>query len=86
MEEVRLYSRICGWENGTPVKYYNTKIINIFSRNKLNIEGKTGNFIYKYLENNRLVEEYSETYILCKTYPSWYFYYGESKIITSIEN
>jgi hypothetical protein len=86
MEIGRLYSRICGWENGIPVKYYNTEIIKIFNKEILNIDGKTGSFIYKFMDNNELSAEYPETYMLCKTYPSWYFYYGESKIITSVEN
>jgi hypothetical protein len=86
MEIGRLYSRICGWENGAPVKYYNTKIINIFPKNIKNVDGKNGYFILKYMDKNNLVQEYPDAYILCKTYPSWYFYYGESKIITSVEN
>jgi hypothetical protein len=86
MEEGRLYSRICGWENGIPVKFYNTEIIKIFGKGILNIDGKTGLFISNYMEKNDIMGEYPETYMICKTYPTWYFYYGESKNITSFEN
>ncbi len=84
MEIGRLYSRICGWENGEPVKYYNSEIITIFPKDFCNIDGKTGSFIAKYMDNNGLTPDYPVAYMLCQTYPSWYFYYGESKEITSI--
>ena len=86
MEIGRLYSRICGWENGVPVKYYNSAIMTVFTKDVCNIDGKTGAFISKYMDNVGLSQEYSEAYKLCKTYPSWYFYYGEMKEITSVEN
>jgi hypothetical protein len=86
MEIGRFYSRICGWENGAPVKYYNTELIKIFPKDLLNIDGKIGSFISKYMDNYEINQEYPLAYMLCKTYPSWYFYYGESKIITSVEN
>ena len=38
MEIGRLYSRICGWENGTPVKFYNSEIITVFPKNICDIE------------------------------------------------
>jgi hypothetical protein len=86
MEIGRLYSRICGWENGNPVKYYNTQIITIFPKEIYNIDGKTGSFIIKFMDKNGLTETYQDAYKIIKTYPSWYFYYGESKNITSFEN
>jgi len=83
MELGRLYSRICGWENGTPVKYFNSSIFNIFNKNIFDIDGKNGQFIAKFLESNSLTHLYNDAYKICKNYPSWYFYYGENKIITS---
>jgi hypothetical protein len=38
------------------------------------------------MDNGGISQEYPEVYKLCKTYPSWYFYYGENKNITSVEN
>jgi hypothetical protein len=84
MEIGRLYSRICGWENGEPVKYYNSEVLKIFPRDLCNIEGKTGSFILQYMDKHELSYEYPVAYMLCQTYSSWYFYYGESKEITSI--
>ena len=84
MEIGRLYSRICGWENGVPVKFYNSDIITIFPKDICNIDGKTGAFIAKYLDTNGLKQEYQDAHKLCKTYPSSYFYYGEMKAITSV--
>jgi hypothetical protein len=86
MEIGRLYSRICGWENGKPVKSYNSAIITVFPKDVCDIDGKTGSFIAKYMDKHSLSEMYEDTYKLCKTYPSWYFYYGEIKEITSVEN
>jgi hypothetical protein len=84
MEIGRLYSRVCGWENGAPVKSYNTGIMSIFSKDVCDIDGKTASFIVKYMDKNGLHEAHEEAYKLCKTYPSWFFYYGEMKTITSI--
>ena len=84
MEIGRLYSRVCGWENGPPVKSYNTSLISIFPKDVCDIDGKTGSFIVKYMDKNELCETYKEAYKLCKTYPSWFFYYGDMKTITSI--
>jgi len=84
MEIGRLYSRVCGWENGTPVKSYNSNIITVFPKDGCDIDGKNGAFIVKYMDKNGLRETYEEAYKLCKTYPSWFFYYGEIKTITSI--
>ena len=86
MEIGRLYSRLCGWENGQPVKFYNSEIIEVFSKEICNIDGKTGSFITKYIDKNNLSEEYEKLYKLCKTFSSWYFYYGEMKEITAYEN
>ena len=86
MEIGRLYSRICGWENGTPVKYYNSEIITVFSKDIYNIDGKTGGYIIKYMDKNGLSDTYKDSYKIMKRYPSWYFYYGENKNITSVEN
>ena len=80
----RLYSRICGWENGQPVKSYNSDIITIFPKDVCDIDGKTGGFIIKYMDNHVPSEMCEDAYKLCKIYPSWYFYYGEMKIITSV--
>jgi hypothetical protein len=84
MEIGRLYSRICGWENGPPVKSYNSDIITVFPKDVFDIDGKTGAFIVKYMDKHGLCNTYEEAYTLCKTYPSWFFYYGEMKTITSI--
>jgi len=86
MEIGRLYSRICGWENGAPVKYYNSSIITVFPKDICDIDGKTGGYIIKYMDKIGINQEYHEAYKLCKTYPTWYFYYGETKEITSVEN
>ena len=84
MEIGRLYSRVCGWENGAPVKSYNTDLMSIFPKDVCDIDGKNGAFIVKYMDKNGLREAHEEAYKLCKTYPSWFFYYGEMKTITSI--
>ena len=86
MEIGRLYSRICGWENGAPVKYFNSAIITVFPKNLCDIDGKTGGYISKYLDNLDIRHEYPDAYKICKIFPSWYFYYGEIKKITSVEN
>lgn len=86
MEIGRLYSRICGWENGAPVKYYNSGIMTVLPKDVCDIDGKTGAFISKYMDKVGISQEYLDAYKLCKTYPSWYFYYGEMKEITSVEN
>lgn len=86
MEIGRLYSRICGWENGTPVKYYYSSIITVFPKDVCDIDGKTGGFIIKYIDKNKLTDTYKDAYKILKIYPSWYFYYGENKNITSHEN
>lgn len=83
MEIGRLYSRICGWQNGTPVKSYNSDIITIFPKDVCDIDGKSGSFITKYMDKNGLSEIYKDAYKMCKIYQSWYFYYGEMKTITS---
>ncbi len=84
MEIGRLYSRVCGWENGQPVKSYNSDIITVFPKDICDIDGKTGAFIVKYMDKHGLCNTYEDAYKLCKTYPSWFFYYGEMKTITSI--
>jgi hypothetical protein len=84
MEIGRLYSRVCGWENGQPVKSYNSEIITVFPKDICDIDGKTGSFIVKYMDKHGLHETYGDAYKLCKTYPSWFFYYGEIKTITAI--
>ena len=40
----------------------------------------------KFMDKNGLNETYKEAYKIIKKYPSWYFYYGENKNITSFEN
>lgn len=84
MEIGRLYSRVCGWENGQPVKSYNSEIITIFPKDICDIDGKTGSFIVKYMDKHGLSDTYGDAYKLCKTYTSWFFYYGEIKTITAI--
>ena len=84
MEIGRLYSRVCGWEKGPPVKSYNSDIITVFPKDICDIDGKTGSFIVKYMDKHGLHETYGDAYKLCKTYPSWFFYYGEMKTISSI--
>ncbi len=83
MEYGRLYSRVSGWENGIPVKSYNSELMSIFSKEVCNIDGKTGAFISKYMDKNGLSKEYNIAYNLCNTYSTWVFYYGETKTITS---
>ena len=41
-------------------------------------------YVEKYIDKNGLREAHEEAYKLCKTYPSWFFYYGEMKTIRSI--
>lgn len=84
MEIGRLYSRICGWENGVPVKSYNSAIIAVLPKDVCDIDGKTGGYIIKYMDKVGISQEYLDAYELCKIYPSWYFYYGEMKTITSV--
>ena len=82
----KLYSRGCGWDNdedGNEVKYFCSELIEIFSRDECDIDGKTGSYIYKYLEKNNLEKKYENAYKLSKIYTSWYFYYGEEKKITN---
>jgi hypothetical protein len=86
MEIGRLYSRLCGWEKGQPVKFYNSEIVEVFPKEICNIDGKTGAFIAKYMDKNNLAEKHEKLYKLCKTFSSWYFYYGEMKEITAYEN
>jgi len=69
MEIGRLYSRVCGWENGTPVKSYNTSPMSIFPKDVCDIDGKNGAFIVKYMDKNGLHEAHEKAYKLCKTYP-----------------
>ena len=45
MEIGRLYSRICGWENGAPVKYYNSAIIIFIPKDIFDTDEKTGGYI-----------------------------------------
>jgi hypothetical protein len=86
METGRLYSRQCGWEHGTPVKFYNSQIITVFSKEIHNIDGKTGFYIINFMEKNGLIDTFIDAYNILKIYPSWYFYYGENKNITAFEN
>jgi hypothetical protein len=87
----RLYSRICGWENGTPVKSYNSDIFDMFpetenAHDNGGMEAKTGSFISNYMDMDAtrgLKHTYETAYKMCKLYPSWYFYYGDFKIITA---
>ena len=57
--------------------------MSIFAKEVCNIDGKTGAFISKYMDKNGLSNEYNVAYNLCKTYSTWFFYYGETKTITS---
>ena len=103
----RLYSRMCGWENGSPVKSYNSDTFDMFSETETNndcardggedaaaaaaaaaaldMDGKTGSFIAKYMDDatRDLKRTYDRAYKMCKLYPSWYFYYGDFKVITA---
>ena len=38
------------------------------------------------MDKNNLAEKHGKLYKLCKTFSSWYFYYGEMKEITAYEN
>jgi hypothetical protein len=38
------------------------------------------------MDKNNLAEKHEKLYRLCKTFSSWYFYYGEMKEITAYEN
>jgi hypothetical protein len=97
----RLYSRMCGWENGSPVKSYNSDTFDMFSETEndcacdgghggvyVDMDGKTGSFIANYMDDatRDLKRAYERAYKLCKLYPSWYFYYGDFKVITSAQS
>ena len=103
----RLYSRMCGWEHGSPVKSYNSDTFDMFSETEndcardgggedaaaaaaaaaaLDMDGKTGSFIANYMDMDTtrdLKHTYETAYKMCKLYPSWYFYYGDFKVITA---
>ena len=101
---------MCGWENGSPVKSYNSDTFDMFYETEndcacdgghgggdaaaaataaLDMDGKTGTFIANYMDMDAtrdLKSTYERAYKLCKLYPSWYFYYGDFKVITSAQS
>jgi len=95
---------MCGWENGSPVKSYNSDTFDMFSETEndcacdgggggggvyVDMDGKTGSFIAKYMDDDAtqdLKSTYERAYKLCKLYPSWHFYYGDFKVITSAQS
>lgn len=79
----RLYSRKNGWENGIPVKSFNSSLLDNLP--PIDLQDKTGNYIYNYLKKNNLENDYKKLFIESKIYNNWYFYYGELISITSTE-
>ena len=51
-----------------------------------NLDDKDGKYIYKYIEKNNMINEYTELYRLSKLYNNWFFYYGEAIDIYSQES
>ena len=98
----RLYSRMCGWEHGSPVKSYNSDTFDMFSEKEsdcacgeddgvyIDMDGKTGSFIANYMDmddaTRDLKHTYDRAYKMCKLYPSWYFYYGDFKVMTAAQS
>ena len=93
---------MCGWENGSPVKSYNSDTFDMFSETEndcacdggdggeddgvyVDMDGNTGSFIASYMDDatRDLKHTYETAYKMCKLYPSWYFYYGDFKVITA---
>ena len=79
----RLYSRKNGWKNGILVKSFNSSLYSNLP--PIDLEDKTGNYIYNYLKKNNLENNYEQLFIEAKIYKDWYFYYGELVNITSTE-
>ena len=79
----RLYSRKNGWENGIPVKSFNSSLLDNLP--SIDLQDKTGNYIYNYLKKNNLENDYEKLFIESNIYNNWYFYYGELISITSTE-
>jgi hypothetical protein len=92
---------MCGWENGSPVKSYNSDTFDMFYETEndcacgggggvyVDMDGKTGSFIAKCMDDDAtrdLKSTYERAYKLCKLYPSWHFYYGDFKVITSAQS
>ena len=97
---------MCGWENGSPVKSYNSDTFDMFSGMEndgacdgghggeddgvyVDMDGKTGTFIANYMDMDAtrdLKHTYETAYKMCKLYPSWYFYYGDFKVITAAQS
>ena len=83
----RFYSRKNGWKNGIIVKFFHSElIIKLPYYNLDNLDDKDGNYIYKYIEKNNIINEYPELYRLSKLYNNWFFYYGEVIDIYSQES
>ena len=79
----RLYSRKNGWINGILVKSFNSSLCDNLP--SIDLQDKTGNYIYNYLKKNNLENDYKKLFIESKIYNNWYFYYGELISITSTE-
>lgn len=86
---------MCGWENGSPVKSYNSDTFDMFSGMEtdgacdgIDMDGKTGSVIANYMDDATLdlKRAYEGAYTMCKLYPSWYFYYGDFKVITAAQS
>lgn len=91
---------MCGWENGSPVKSYNSDTFDMFSGMEndgacgeddgvyVDMDGKTGSFIANYMDDatRDLKRAYQGAYTMCNLYPSWYFYYGDFKVITAAQS
>jgi len=77
----RLYSRRNGWKNDLYVKSFNSSLFDNLP--PIDLQDKTGNYIYNYLKKNNLENEYKKLFIESKIYNNWYFYYGEQINITS---
>ena len=79
------FSRQNGWPNGTIINYYHTPIINDINNYSSYFVDKSGNEIYKLIENN--YPNWENDKLLCNIYHTakewkqWY-YYQYNTIIT----
>ena len=69
----RFYSRRCGWNDAEPIKCFHSRLF--FTENN-NLDDLSGGNILA-MEN---IEE--EIRDFAKIHKDWYFYYGDTKIIT----
>ncbi len=72
-------SSIDSQKNDILVKSFNSSLLDNLP--PIDLQDKTGNYIYNYLKEN----DYKKLFIESKIYNNWYFYYVELITITSIE-